>query len=230
MEKKPLSRIVRGSSEDLQSIRTEPKRAEAQSYGTREFRRHISKELLTLSEAQAMVEKAVTEAKRQGQKETEAKLKQSVQEALSKIEVLVSELSQYREEILKEAEADVLDLLGRISKKVLGAELEMKPEILKKIVEDALRFLAKEKKLRIGVNPKDLTLFKTLSTESLFEAKERPDLEVKTEPELSPGQFSVGSERVELEVSIDKMVDEVLKPLIASLNSAKETGDEGDKV
>jgi len=229
-EKKPLSRIHRGGSAAVKNVRLEPKKAEAVSFGPPQFRRHVSEDFITLDEAQALVQQAASEGKAEGVREAEARLKKPVQEGLAKIEAVLAELASFRAEILKEAEMDVVELLRRISQKVLSAESKLQPEVLSKIVEKALLGLGQEKRIVISFNPSDQVFFEKMSSDFLKELKTKSELEFKPEAQVATGTAWIRTESVEIEINTDKMVDEILKDILQSVKAPKETGDEGDKV
>ena len=225
-----MSRIVRGDSEAVHKVRAEPKRAEAQTFTRQSFRRQMSEEFLTLNEVQQMVQKSVGDAKAQGAREAEQKLKPAIQETVQKVNSVLDEFSRFRRELFKEAELEVLDLIGRVAKRVVGAELSLKPELLKNMVEKAIEGLTAEKKIVVSFNPQDQAQFQSFHPEFLKELSQKPELEFRPESQIPAGLVWIRTETVELEVNADKMVDEVLSQLLGSVKSAKETGDEEDKV
>lgn len=225
-----MSRIIRGDSDAVHKVRAEPKQAEAQAFTRQAFRRQMSEEFLTLDEAQRMVQKAVGDAKVQGVREAEQKLKPAIQETVKKVDSILDEFSRFRRELFKEAELEVLDLIGRVAKKVISAELSLKPELLKTMVEKAIEGLTAEKKIVVSFNPQDQAQFQSFHPEFLKELSQKPEMEFRPEAQIPAGLVWIRTETVELEVNTEKMVDEVLSQLLGTVKSAKETGDEEDKV
>jgi flagellar biosynthesis/type III secretory pathway protein FliH len=190
----------------------------------------MSEEFLTLEETQQMVQKAVSEAKAQAVRETEARMKPPVQQVIQKVDTILDEFSQFRRDLFKEAEIEVIELVRRVSKRVLNFELSLKPELLQSVVEKALEGLVTEKRIVISFSPTDEAQFKAFHPQFLETALQKPELEFKPEAQIPAGTVWIRTESVEMEVQIEKMVDEILGQVLGAVQSAKETGDEGDKI
>jgi len=230
-EKKPLSRIVRGNSEAIKEMKLEKRpKAQAKDFAMPHFRGFHAHNLISLDEANDRANQAAAEARIAAFKEAEQKLKAPLQSALENLEGVLDELSRFRRELFKEAETELIDLIKRLSKKILLHELQMKPEILKGIVEQAVKTLEQEKRIQVYLNDADYQSFGSASSGFLSQFKDRNEIEIHTHPELVRGSALVQTINCELDVNVESMVDKVISEIKQKQYETSETGNEGDKV
>ena len=139
-----MSRIVRGESQEVKNLRPETKSA-VKDFARPHFRAIHAADTLTLEEADQKIKEAIQKSKLQALQEAEAKMKQPVQTAIQNVESLLDEISRFRRDLFKEAEQEILEMVGKICKRVLASELKTQPELLLNVVQKGLDYLEKLK-------------------------------------------------------------------------------------
>lgn len=231
--KKPLSRIVRGQSEDIQGMRLENKQPtgrSAQGFSVPTFRSFHASNVVGIDEAEQMAKRLASEARAKAMKEAEQRLKQPLVAAVENLEGVLDELSSFRRDLFKETEAEVLGLVNLICKKILQTELKLQPEVLADLIEKSFESLEKEKKISVYVNPSDEQMFKSAKPDFLSKFEANDQIHFSGHQQIPVGTALVHTENCEVEISTDKMVDHLLGKVLQAESVAEETGDEGDKV
>lgn len=183
---------------------------------------------LTRAEADQEIQIAVQKAKLEATRETEQKLKVPILSTMENLNNILDELSSFRRELFKECETELIELLHILSRKILAAELTIKPELLHQLVEKAIEAAHKEKEIEVWMNPQDLQSFKSMRPD-IFE-KFKDQIRFQTDSEISVGTAKVQTKTKSIDVNISQIVDDLLQHVIEERVEVKETGDEGDKV
>lgn len=225
-----MSRIVSGDSPDVKRVEPMAVGRTARDPKSAKFRMMRATDTMSLDEADARARELAQKAKVAALQEAEVKMKQPLQQALENLEGVLDEISRFRKELFKESEEEVLDLIQRVCRKVVGHELKTNPELLVQIVQRGLELLEKEKFIRVHLNPQDLQLFQKAKPDFDQKFAGRAEIELRVDPKISSGTAALSTETRELEVHIEHMVDEVLGAVRESIEEIKETGDEGDKI
>ena len=150
-----MSRIVHGPSADVKAIRSLPRNKGAAAFSGLAFQSIGLAGTLTEEETN----ERLAAAKLEGFREAEAKLAGPLRTALENLEKVLDEISQFRRELFKESEVDVVELVRSISKRVVMKELAVTPELMKTVVEKALSVLEKQKKVSLQISAADFNFY-----------------------------------------------------------------------
>lgn len=129
---------------------------------------------------------------------------------LEKIENLLKDLLTLRKKMLTDLQAEIIELVTSIARKIILRELETEPETLLNMTKEALMKIERTGPITIKINPSLYNLFMRLKPElqNLHE-----DLIFDVDPSISAqGTIVVGPQE---EVSTD--IDEQLRNLIKEL-------------
>jgi len=226
-----LSRIIRNLAEGIKKMEFQaPKPHEAKSISLPQFRAFHSQDMMPIEDAEEKARQAAAKAKAEALQEAEKKLKSPLQNALGKLEGILDEISQFRRELFKESESDIIELVRRISKRILLQELRTQPEILTQIVQTALEHLGKEDLIVMVFNPQDKSLFDSAKDGFLKDLKNKSEIEFQTDAQIPSGSALLKTETKEVDVRLEEMVDQILGYIDESRSDPQEPGDEGDKV
>ncbi len=222
-----MSRIVRGPSEAVRRM-TPVRSAERGAHDFRSATFHSLVAEGSISEEELEQQKIL--ARREGAKEAEIKLLASVQGVVQHLERIVDELSQFRRDLFKEAESEIMQLIYVICRKVVGKELSLKPELLQEIVGKALMSLEREKKVILQFNPQDLEWIRKARPDFLEKVKGLEEISFDIDSSLEPGHILAKTKRVELDLSSEAIVDHIVQQMQLAREEIKQTNDEGDTI
>jgi len=197
-----LSRILRGSSEAVGSMKESVATpGHPAPFEARRFRMMISSDTVTQEELAQKVEEALARGKAMGAAEAEQKLRVPLDQALQNLEGVLDDLGSFRRELFKEVENEVLELLRIIAKRVLSAELSLKPELLSEIIAKAMHAFEEASLIKLDLNPQD---------QASLSVKPSEKVKISAQTDIPRGRAFIATDRKGLEVSIDQMVDQLL--------------------
>ncbi len=219
-----MSRIIHGPSNEVRAMRPVTKPREPGVFRPPAFH------TFTIEGAQSEEEVAaqMATAKAQGYREAEQRLVQPLRAGLENVERILDELSKFRRELFKDAEADVLSMVQTIAQRVVMKELELKPELMKGVVEKAISHLEKQRHLVLRINPADFETYQRAKPDFLEKFKGLEDLGVEVDAQIPRGSVILKSKVIELDVNLASMVDHLMTQIKASKIDVSKTNDEGD--
>ncbi len=135
---------------------------------------------------------------------------------------ILSELISYRENFVGTLESQVLDLAFAVARKVIGTEIETRPDVVVNMVKECLKRLGKAGKIIIRVNPELHELFNSHKPE-LIDIHEHIVFEVNANiPVHGP---VVISDTEEVVTDIDSLLANISEEIRAPQSRSGETGD-----
>lgn len=226
-----MSRIVHGHSDEVKLVRINKLGSQkGETYTEKSFRGFSVDGTFTQSEVDQMLMAAKQEGRRDGIKETEAKMAAPLRMALENVESVLDELSRFRRDLFKESEVEIIELIRSLTKKIVAKELAIDPTLIKGVVEKGLEVLEKQKHLYLQFSAKDFEIFSRAKEDFMSRFKGLTDLELSVDPSLEAGSAIVKSKTSEVDVNLEHMVDHLLNQITKAKESATEVNDEGDQV
>lgn len=223
-----MSRIVHGESPEVQNYQVGAGGTRALPSGRRFHTGKVEGTFSRLDLDQA-AERARQEGRVQGAQEAERRVSQPLQAALQNLEGVLDEVSRFRRELFKEAELEALELIKKISKKVVLKELQLQPELLKSIVEKSLEVVEREKQITIHFNPADLKTFQSAKPDFMQKFAGSTELRMMSDSSIAAGSALIRTESVQVDLNVETMVDHLLEQIQQSKIDDKEVNDDGDK-
>jgi flagellar biosynthesis/type III secretory pathway protein FliH len=131
---------------------------------------------------------------------------------------ITSELTSEREALLGGAEARAVELALAIAEKVVGAALEVKPELVLSTVTGALRRVAERDHVVIEVNPDDLDLVERSVGDVLGSLGGFGRVEVIAERRVGRGGCVVRTREVEIDARLEEQLARAREALLDDLH------------
>ena len=108
--------------------------------------------------AQYLERQAYEEGFQQGQKDGREVGQRSMDQLVQQFQELVNALVQDREELYRQRERDLIDLVVLISRKIVVRELKAQPEAIQEIVAAGFQLLTDTENIKLHINPQDYEL------------------------------------------------------------------------
>ncbi|MCA9728809.1 MAG: FliH/SctL family protein [Candidatus Eisenbacteria bacterium] len=134
-------------------------------------------------EAARILEEAQDRARRL---EAEAK-EQGYEAGNHEWSVRILELASAQQRLLDESRTQLLQLSVKLAQKILGHELQSRPESLGDLVLKAVRGLPQQGKVQVRVRPADLESLRAQKTRLLAEIGQRAELEIREDSSIELG-------------------------------------------
>lgn len=154
---------------------------------------------------------ALQEGSRKGRDEASAELKPVVE----RLARAAGDLSNLRDRVRRQAEADLVKLALAIAKRVMHRELAIDPDAMQGIVRSALDRLQNREVDRLRVHPSHIGPVRSC----LEDAGRAPALEVVGDPSLNCGDAVFETSLGELDASVESQLREIERGFADKLNS-----------
>jgi len=126
----------------------------------------------------------------------------------------VDELSGLREQVLREAEEDLLKLAIMVARKVIQQEIATDRLILAKIVAAAVNSASEREEIVIRLNPEDHRLVAAHKNLYLNGFNDDRLLDLKSDDSVTPGGCIVDTAMGEIDARTDAQLDEIFRRLM----------------
>ena len=134
--------------------------------------------------AQEIEQQAYEEGFQQGQTDGQEVGRRALEEVVKRLQSLVADLEQERENLFRQREQVLLELVLLVSEKLVARELTQHPDAIREIIEEGFRQVAHLEGLRLLVSPPDLEILRQENLDSW-----PPEVELVADGTISPGGF-----------------------------------------
>lgn len=166
------------------------------------------------AELEKLVEQRVHEARnagrREGEAEGKARAEDELRSAIDRLAISVSEVDQYRTQLLRQTESDAVRLSIAIARRVLRRELTVDPEAIEGLVRAALERLQSQDSFRVRMHPDYVPALRA----SIERLSMTGRVEVIEDAAQEPGAAVFEMSRGSLNASIDSQLKEIERGLV----------------
>ncbi|MCL1826849.1 MAG: FliH/SctL family protein [Candidatus Cloacimonetes bacterium] len=154
----------------------------------------------------------------------QAGIKQTQNQLLSKVTQLTEQLKKSIEALQLNTDAvmqyhkeDILQLIMKITRKILNVELQLNPEIVLQTVKKCLEYTNEKNEMRVLVNPKDWTIVSE-NLKELDIAMELPEkVDIVASENIEQGGCRVEFKSGSVDADIDSQFNEIQRKLLRDL-------------
>lgn len=146
---------------------------------------------------------------REGESRARAAAQAEVEAAVQRASASVQEISNLRNRLRREAEADLIRLAMAIARRILHRELAIDPEAMSGLILAALQRIQAQEVSRVRIHPDHLALLRN-SVQKLGGAA---GLEISGDPGLARGSLIFETSRGNLDVSVESQLQEIERGL-----------------
>jgi flagellar assembly protein FliH len=169
-----------------------------------------------IAELEQQIERRATEARQAGMREGEAagraQAAAEVRPLIEKLAHTIEEIARLRPQLLRDAEADLVELSVAIARRILRRELSVDPGALEGLIKGALDKLASQEICRIRVHPElEPGIRKCLEREG------RSGIQVVSDGTLERGGILLETARGKLDASLETQLAEIGRGLVDRL-------------
>ncbi len=225
-----MSRIVKSGNPDVREFKlvTAANVGKAEGFEGKSFSLGKVQGAMDEVEVSLLVEQAKASGRVEGQRESERKMLGTVNQGLQSLEGVLDEISRFRRELFKEAEEEVIEFVRLLAKKVIAKELSLTPELLKTMVEQSFNAIEKEKKINVFVNPSDLAIFSTAKEDFLKKLEGASEMRITSDAKIRQGTAFIKTETLQVDVSVDSMIDQMMREVAQAKHLGEDVNKEGD--
>lgn len=171
-----------------------------------------------VAEARAEKEAVLAEAReygfQQGYEEGLAAGKEEAQKLRREAEEVLQQARMWYRQTVAENEEKIIDLAVAIASKLLHVQLELSPQQINIIAQEALQKVRGGKNYVIYAHPRDAEILRSHKDMLLQDLPEEISLRVIADKGLTPGGCLVDTEEGQIEVTIEGQLDRVKQVLL----------------
>lgn len=164
-----------------------------------------------LHEAQQKVSQITAQAEQQGREQGRVAGQNELKQALQQLQALLQAAQIDRQNLLQQSEAEIIQLVLQIVRKILRIEPLINEQVLVRVVREALERLGKKVNVQIYVHPEDLELlhFSLLQIEDLA-----LEIELIADPAIEPGGCRVISQAGEIDATLQTQFETIARSFL----------------
>jgi len=148
---------------------------------------------------------------------------------LARLDALTDSLRQEREAFFDRIEPEVVRLSVSIAEKILGRELELRPEAVVDTVRSAVRRLRDREQLRVSVNPRDFEHVRSARDDLISAVDGVRALEVVEDRRVDPGGCVIESQNGTLDARVKTQLDQLAAALEGAMPTPQEQEADGPR-
>jgi len=153
------------------------------------------------------------EAREEGLARGIAAAEEAYRAKVAKVDALATSLKAERAEFFDRIEPELVRLSVSIAEKVIGQELEMRPEIVVEMVRSAIKRLRDRESLRVSVNPRDVERVKEAREDLISTVDGVRKMEIVEDRRVDAGGCMIESPNGTLDARIKTQIGEISRVL-----------------
>jgi len=163
----------------------------------------------------------VNDAFQRGRQEGTSAVETKLDTTLRALTQALDEVNQLRAAVARNSNQDMLRMVMAISEQVILRSLEVKPEILLTIIENALRSSVDADSYRIRVSSQDFELVNQQKPLFLASISGMKNISITADTAITPGGCRVESDLGDVDATIESQLEEIKKVLVGAIAGAE---------
>jgi flagellar assembly protein FliH len=163
------------------------------------------------------LQQEVTEAFQRGRQEGATAVESKLDNTLQALTQALEDVGHMRESLARNSSQDMLRMVMAISEQVIRRSLDVKPEIVLSLIENALRSSVQADSYRIRVSPQDFELVNQQKPLFLASISGMKNISISSDAEISPGGCRVESDFGDVDATIETQLEEIRKVLVGAI-------------
>ena len=142
-----------------------------------------------------------------GESEGLAAAEHKTRKAMARLEAVLNELTTLRKQIYAETEAEVVELVLAVVRKVICAEVRTNPQVIAGVLSEALQKVESYQKLLIRMHPKDLEFFEHNRLKFTAVTEDSESVKLEADSSIGRGGCVVETESGSIDARIEKQLN-----------------------
>ncbi len=162
----------------------------------------------------------VNEAFHRGRQEGSTAVESKLDKTLQALTEALEEVNRLRESVARNSSQDMLRMVMAISEQVILSSLEVKPEIVLSLIENALRSSVQADSYRIRVSEQDFELVNQQKPLFLASISGLKNISISSDAKITPGGCRVESDFGDVDATIQTQLEEIRRVLAGAIAGA----------
>ena len=150
-----------------------------------------------------IAKKAYAEGFAQGEQDAKALAEQQIAPLIGTLGNVIAELTDTRQKLQRQIESEVVDLALQVGRKVVGQALQTDPDIVARIVHEALKQVDNPEKIAVRLNPADIKRLQSTPAQAIL-GGHADRIQFEADAGVEAGGCLVQTEYGEIDARIEK--------------------------
>ena len=158
--------------------------------------------------------KAWEEAFAQGERAGIEEGRKKSQKMIDRLQAILDDVETAWTDLIKTHEARIIELVCRISEKVVYGQAVVEQEMVRRAIVEALGVIPEPVNVQIAVNPKDYEYIETVKEDFFARIKGLKDVSVMPDPAIHQGGCTVRTKFGEVDATLENRLDAVRESIL----------------
>ncbi len=172
--------------------------------------------IAALPDSQQEISEAFTRGRQEGAADVESKLDSTLQALTQALE----EVNRLRESVARNSSQDMLRMVMAISEQVIRRSIEVQPDLVLSLIENALQASVQADSYRIKVSPQDLELVKQQKPLFLASISGLKNISLEADASITPGGCRVESDFGDVDATIETQLEKIRTALAGAITES----------
>ena len=162
----------------------------------------------------------VNEAFQRGRQEGSTAVESKLDATLQALTQALEDVNRLRESVARNSSQDMLRMVMAISEQVILSSLEVKPELVLSLIENALNSSVQADSYRIRVSTQDFELVNQQKPLFLASISGLKNISISSDAEITPGGCRVESDFGDVDATIETQLEKIREVLVGAMAGA----------
>ena len=160
------------------------------------------------AQAQSLIEAATTEAETLRENAKAEGRQEGIDQGATEVAQIIKRMTEHQQEQEAQVLPQLLKLVRKMAEKVIGSELEQRPEALVGMIKRTLHDKARQRRsLLLRVNPADLEVVRNERHRLMDALVRASDLAIREDDDISPGGVIIETEAGTIDARLETQLD-----------------------
>lgn len=160
------------------------------------------------AQAQSLIDAATTEAEALREKAKNEGRQEGIDQGATEVAQIIKRMTEHQQEQEAQVLPQLLKLVRKMAEKVIGSELEQRPEALVGMIKRTLHDKARQRRsLLLRVNPADLEVVRNERHRLMDALVRASDLAIREDDDISPGGVIIETEAGTIDARLETQLD-----------------------
>ncbi len=160
------------------------------------------------AQAQSLINAATTEAEALREKAKNEGRQEGIDQGATEVAQIIKRMTEHQQEQEAQVLPQLLKLVRKMAEKVIGSELEQRPEALVGMIKRTLHDKARQRRsLLLRVNPADLEVVRNERHRLMDALVRASDLAIREDDDISPGGVIIETEAGTIDARLETQLD-----------------------
>jgi len=169
--------------------------------------------------------RAYEEGFAQGEKAGFETGKQNADPIIGKVQNLLQEVDGLWHHLVEKYEEKILQLIGRISEKVVHAHAAVDHDTVKRVIRDAFRMVPEPAEVTIDIHPQDAEQVEAIRKTFFDQIKTLKHISLIPDPSVSPGGCRIKTRFGEVDATLESRLEAIRQAIVNVYQNKGEHGD-----